>query len=434
MRKGDRFFLPMGRNVRASIVMGDATFLFQHVHAPTRARRAVLPKEARGCWWRSLDKSFLSVLALSLFAQGGFEAVQEFYWRDTGQYLLKERTGTPKLLQVLAIDDRRNKQDEPVVVAVEPSEPPREAPVTEPVEPSIAVPETLVTEPMDVISEGADPRGELIVPEGPLAKGSTGTTRLVDARDVNIRFAPVNPSVPASRSLPSRGAGEPSPAQVADGKVGVVRVLDGVFGDERSPGVGVARHDDPWGGQGNEITSYAAKGDPNALWDSDPGLMPLTADATPVPSALAIAEALVRDTRPAPTPVITQPTKPLVATAPEAPAERKIRVSVKGGRVRGAVGTGKVDLAAVRDVVRKRIPGLQRTFLDAVRKNPGISGRIVVRITVGASGRARVVVVEDRIGDAKFARSLRRKIASWRFPKPKGGEVSFKVPLRFRAI
>ncbi len=433
VRKGDRFFLPMGRNVRASIVMGDATFLFQHVQAPKRTQRAVLPKEARGCWWRSMDKSFLSFLALSLFAQGGFEAVQELYWRDTGQYLLKERTGTPKLLQTLAIDDRKNQQDDPVVLAPEATAP-REAPVTEPVDPSIAVPEALVTEPMDAISEGTDPAGELVVPEGPIAKGTSGTTRLVDAGDLNIRFAPVNPSVPASRPRPSDGINrQPSPAQVADGKVGVVRVLDGVFGEERGRGVGVARHDDPWGGEGNEITSYAEAGDPNALWDSDPGLIPATALIGDQPSAVSLVQALVDETAPkAPVPTIASPTVPLVVAEVEKPRERKI--IVRGGKPTRAVGRGRLDGAAIRAEVRKRTPGLQRLFLDAVRKNPGLHGRIEVRITVGVNGRAKVDVTKDRIGDAAFARSLKRRIASWRFPKPKGGEVSFKVPFTFRAI
>jgi len=109
-------------------------------------------------------------------------------------------------------------------------------------------------------------------------------------------------------------------------------------------------------------------------------------------------------------------------------------VSVRGGKVGRTVGTGRLDSSAVRDEVRKRTPGLQRLYLDAVRKNPGIRGRIVVRITVGASGRSKVEIVSDLVMDEAFARALKRKISLWRFPKPKGGEVSFKVPFTFRSI
>lgn len=431
-RKGDRFFLPLGPTVRASVVMGDATFLIQRVQAPARARRMALPRAARGSWWRSLDRSFLSFLALSLFAQGGFEAVQEFYWRETGQFLVKERSGTPKLLQALVIHDLRSIEDDPVVVEVSPSDAPAQP--VEPAEPNPTIPSALaIAEPMDAISEGTDPTLALDVPTGPMTGRPTGTTRLVDAGDVDIDFTHTNTAVPSARPsrgprLAGRGADLPS-----DGNVGAVRVLNSMFGEPTHRGIGVARHDDPWGGEGNEITSYAVSGDPNAIWDSDPGLIPTAALLEDQPSAATLVNALINETAPkGPMPVIAAPRAPLVVAEAEAPKAR--RIIVRGGKPSRVIGRGRLDAAAIRAEVRKRTPGLQRLFLDAVRKNPGLHGRIEVRITVGISGRAKVVVTSDRIGDKAFARSLTRRIAAWRFPKPKGGEVSFKVPFTFRAI
>ncbi len=432
LRKGDRFFLPLDRDVRASIRLGDATFLLQRVHAPVRTHRLALPREARGSWWRNMDKSFLSVLALSLFAQGGFEAVQELYWRDTGQFLVKERTGAPKLLQALVINDMRTLDEDPVIAEITPTDAPSEAPVEpeEPTLPNLAI--VAVDEPRDPISEAGDPALVLDVPAGPLGDRAMGTTRLVDARDANIDFSHVNPMVPGAR--PSRAPRlANSTAAPATGNVGAVRVLKSMYGDLRSPGVGVARHDDPWGGEGNTITSYAAAGDPNGIWDSDPGLIPATALIGEQPGAAALVNALINETAPrAPMPVISAPRAPLVVAEAETPTARKI--VVRGGKPSRVVGRGRLDAAAIHAEVRKRTPGLQRLFLDAVRKNPALHGRIEVRITVGISGRAKVVVTSDRIGDDAFAQALTRRIASWRFPKPKGGEVSFKVPFTFRAI
>jgi len=434
-RKGDRFYLPLGPNVRASIVLGDATFLFQHVRAPASPLQSALPREARGRWWRNLDKPFLSVLALSLFAQGGFEAAQEMYWRDTGQYLVREKTGTPKLLQALVILDPKN-QDPTMVPNIELAQNTEPAPIVEPSEPDLAV--ATVIEPADEISEGTDPAIDLEIPVGPIVPGADGTTQLVNAEEANIEFAAENPAIPAAR--PVKGAGG-APAVAlgtelpTNGNLGAVTVLHSMFGTPSSTGIGVAGRDDPWDVDNRGITSYGGNDDPNVVWRTDSALVPTTALIEAQPSATALVNMLVNETAPkAPMPAIAQPGERLTVADTETPKARSIRVSVRGGKVGRTVGTGRLDSSAVRDEVRKRTPGLQRLYLDAVRKNPGIRGRIVVRITVGASGRSKVEIVSDLVMDEAFARALKRKISLWRFPKPKGGEVSFKVPFTFRSI
>lgn len=440
VRKGDRFYLPITPDVRASVVMGDVIFLFQHVRAPTGADRNSLPRSARGHWWRNLDTSFLSILAFSLFAQGGFEAVQEWYWRDTGQYLVQEHTAAPRLLQTLVRIEAMEDQEPTVIRAEPPANPaePRPAVPKEPTEPSPAAEPAEM--PPDPFVEGEDPETGLFVPDGPLTKGSSGTTRLVNAEDVNIDFTPDSPVSPPSRAHKGVGspriAGAESSVAASRGEVGAVRVLKSIFGDDPAEGVGAARHNDPWGGQGRELVGRFEPVNPNTVWGDDPARIQPESTTTSGPSARELVENLVEGTRPNEVlmPSIATPTKPLVAEAPDAPAVRRIRVKVRGGDVRSTIGSGTLDLAALRDVVRKYTPGLQRVFLEAARKNPGLHGKLVVRITVGASGRARVEIIEDRVHDAAFARALKRRIATWRFPKPKGGQVSFKVPFRFSSI
>ena len=437
-RKGDRFYLPLNPGVRASVVMGDATFLFQHVRAPARQTRNILPKAARGQWWRSLDKPFLSVLALSLFAQGGFEAVQEMYWRETGQYLVNEKTGTPELLQTL-VKFENEKVD---LVVVEPPEPttntttPDVTEPTDPTEPAVAT--APVDEPGDIISEGTGLEDELFVPEGPVVAGTDGTTQLVKAGDANFEFTPEKATPEATRA-PKGTSSTPiiakTPTMPTNGMIGVAAVLDGAFGTETVAGVGAARHNDPWGGEGRAIAGTVQPLNPNAVWNQEESLIPTTGIIGDGPTATAMVEEIVKHSRPtAPKPVISSPRETLVPVNTEETKEEKVRVSVRGGKVRGKRGTGELSTAEVQDVIRKRTPGLQHDFMSAARKNPSLRGKITVRITVGASGRARVEIVSDGIHDKAFARTLKRRIASWKFPKSKNGEVSFKVPFSFRAI
>lgn len=65
-RKGDHFLLPLREDQQGRLAIGEVTLVWQFVVPPPEAPRPVLPQSARGNHFRSMDKSFVIVLSVSL--------------------------------------------------------------------------------------------------------------------------------------------------------------------------------------------------------------------------------------------------------------------------------------------------------------------------------------------------------------------------------
>jgi TonB family protein len=65
-RQGTTCSVPVNEDQRGRIVLGEVTLLWQFVSAPAAVPKPVLPKEAKGGHFKSLDRLFVSVLAASL--------------------------------------------------------------------------------------------------------------------------------------------------------------------------------------------------------------------------------------------------------------------------------------------------------------------------------------------------------------------------------
>jgi TonB family protein len=88
--------------------------------------------------------------------------------------------------------------------------------------------------------------------------------------------------------------------------------------------------------------------------------------------------------------------------------------------------------AAAREVERRRA-AIDHCFERALRRDPRLSGRVVVRFTI--DGRGDVVdldVASDTVGDRALRSDLERVLRSWRFPSPARGRMRLLVPLVFR--
>lgn len=70
-KQGRGFAVPVGEDQRGKLVLGEVTLLWQFVAAPPESPKAVLPKEAKGNHFRSMDRLFVSVLAASFLVHGG---------------------------------------------------------------------------------------------------------------------------------------------------------------------------------------------------------------------------------------------------------------------------------------------------------------------------------------------------------------------------
>jgi hypothetical protein len=69
-KEGKAHAVPVAETQRGRLVIGEVTLLWQFVPPPPEAPRPVLPPDARGNHFRSMDRLFVTVLALSLLVHG----------------------------------------------------------------------------------------------------------------------------------------------------------------------------------------------------------------------------------------------------------------------------------------------------------------------------------------------------------------------------
>ena len=122
------------------------------------------------------------------------------------------------------------------------------------------------------------------------------------------------------------------------------------------------------------------------------------------------------------------------------------RGSGSGGGVGGGQGTGVGDGTgpgnggaggyrsneSLLSVVRRYAPGIQFCYDNELKKNPGLRGKLVVAITVLASGEvSEATVVENTLGSNAVSQCVLSQIRGWHFPAIPNGVTSFRAPFVF---
>lgn len=93
---------------------------------------------------------------------------------------------------------------------------------------------------------------------------------------------------------------------------------------------------------------------------------------------------------------------------------------------------GRIDPAAVREVIAGAADPVRRCYEGAVARAPTARGEVVVRARVEPDGR-----VSDTAGSTEesalrgVARCIEAVFSALRFPAPTGGAASVVVPYRF---
>ncbi len=70
-KEGRACSVPVGEDQRGKLTLGEVTLLWQFVTPPPEAPKPVLPKEAKGNHFRSMDRLFVSLLLISFLLHGG---------------------------------------------------------------------------------------------------------------------------------------------------------------------------------------------------------------------------------------------------------------------------------------------------------------------------------------------------------------------------
>src|ERR1022692_3629938 len=114
-----------------------------------------------------------------------------------------------------------------------------------------------------------------------------------------------------------------------------------------------------------------------------------------------------------------------------AAAEKKVSGVVKS---EAPAVDGELDPAMVAKEVRSRLGAIKACYERGLKRNPNLSGKIVIHWTITQAGTVSGVDVEqDTLGDAEVASCIKSLIARWRFPAPSGGSVEVSFPFVFQS-
>lgn len=97
-------------------------------------------------------------------------------------------------------------------------------------------------------------------------------------------------------------------------------------------------------------------------------------------------------------------------------------------------GSGDFDSAAVVRMIKTRIKAIQRCYENELRRNPSLSGKVVVEFTIQTTGSVTGAKSStNTTGDPAVAACVVSTISRFRFndPAPVGGSVSFSYPFVF---
>src|SRR3954447_11699578 len=95
---------------------------------------------------------------------------------------------------------------------------------------------------------------------------------------------------------------------------------------------------------------------------------------------------------------------------------------------------GELDPAMVAKEVRTRLGAIKACYERALKRNPNLSGKVVIHWTITQAGTVSGVDVESGTpGDAEVASCIKSLVARWRFPAPSGGSVDVSFPFVFQS-
>lgn len=109
---------------------------------------------------------------------------------------------------------------------------------------------------------------------------------------------------------------------------------------------------------------------------------------------------------------------------------RRLSFETGDSDVRGGLDRSEVDA-----VVRQNIAQIRFCYNRGLRSNPDLSGRVTSNFVIGGDGRVKASNIrQSSLGVAAVEDCIRSKVATWNFPKPRGGgEVTVNYPFMLRA-
>jgi hypothetical protein len=95
---------------------------------------------------------------------------------------------------------------------------------------------------------------------------------------------------------------------------------------------------------------------------------------------------------------------------------------------------GELDPSVVSKEVKRRIGAIKACYERALKRNPTLSGKVVLYWTITEAGTvASVDVEQDTLNDSEVTNCIKSLVKGWRFPRPAGGSVDVSFPFLFQS-
>jgi TonB family protein len=113
----------------------------------------------------------------------------------------------------------------------------------------------------------------------------------------------------------------------------------------------------------------------------------------------------------------------------------QVQVDQVGSMTGSEEALGKRSEESIRNVIQQNQGRLTYTYKKYLRRNHDFRGKLVLEITIAASGRVETVTIKQtNTNDAEFDREILNFVRKWKFPSIDFGSVTVTVPLFFNKI
>jgi len=97
-----------------------------------------------------------------------------------------------------------------------------------------------------------------------------------------------------------------------------------------------------------------------------------------------------------------------------------------------ATDVGSRSREEVMQVVDENMPALNKLYREHLRQKPGLSGKVILKFTIDASGKIiNINIVSSTTGYAKFDKAVKDAVATWRWEAIKSGNTTPTIPFNF---
>jgi hypothetical protein len=84
---------------------------------------------------------------------------------------------------------------------------------------------------------------------------------------------------------------------------------------------------------------------------------------------------------------------------------------------------GRVDTKLVKRVFNRYSSFMKKCYERALKRNPGLEGKVKLSVTVGKDGKVKKAKVGGSLNDATVAKCMKMEAQKMSFPNPEGGCV-----------